>query len=249
MDYKIVSQDEWLVAHTSHLAKEKELTRLRDALSAERRALPWVKVVQQYRFDTPGGKKTLAGLFAGRSQLIVKHFMFGPDWKEGCAGCSFECDHIDGALVHLEHHDVIYVAVARAPLPDIEAFKTRMGWRFNWVSSFGSDFNYDFCVSFTKEQISKGEVYYNFALRDFQSEEMSGISVFYKDTNGDIFHTFSAYGRGAEELLGTYMALDLTPKGRNETGPNFDLSDWVRHHDRYEERLADGSDCCHQPLC
>lgn len=247
MDHKILSQDEWLVAHTSHLAKEKELTRLRDALSAERRALPWVKVVKQYRFDTPGGKKTLAGLFAGRSQLIVKHYMFGPDWKEGCAGCSFECDHIDGALVHLEHHDVTYVAVARAPLPDIEAFKTRMGWRFNWVSSFGSDFNYDFCVSFTKEQISQGEVYYNFALRDFQSEEMSGISVFYKDINGDIFHTFSAYGRGAEELLGTYMALDLTPNGRNETGPNFDLSDWVRHHDKYEERSADDSERCHEP--
>lgn len=231
--HKIVSREEWTAAHAAHLAKEKELTHAREALAQQRRALPWVKVEKPYVFDGPEGKQTLADLFDGRSQLIVKHFMFGPGWKEGCVGCSFECDHIDGALAHLEHHDVSYAAISRAPLAEIEAFKARMGWRFKWASSFGSDFNYDYHVTATKDEIAKGKVYYNFALRDFQMEELSGISVFTKDANGDIFHTFSAYGRGAEELLGTYVCLDLTPKGRNETGPNFDLTDWVRHHDRY----------------
>jgi predicted dithiol-disulfide oxidoreductase (DUF899 family) len=159
--------------------------------------------------------------------------MLGPGWKEGCVGCSFEVDHIEGALVHLEHHDVTFVAISRAPLVEIEAFKKRMGWRFKWISSYGSDFNYDFYVSFTPEEIAKGKVYYNYDLREFQSEEMSGLSVFYKDAAGEVLHTYSAYGRGGEEILGTYMLLDLTPKGRNETGPNFDLTDWVRHHDRY----------------
>jgi predicted dithiol-disulfide oxidoreductase (DUF899 family) len=230
-----VPRDEWVAAHQRHLVKEKELTRMRDRLSAERRDLPWFKVEKPYLFDSPRGKSTLSGLFEGRSQLIVKHFMFGPEWGEGCVGCSFEVDHIEGALVHLEHHDVTYVAISRATLGEIEGFKRRMGWRFPWVSSFGSDFNYDFWVSFTNEQIAKGEVYYNYETRDLQSEEMSGISVFFKDSAGDVFHTFSAYGRGAEELLGTYMCLDLTPTGRNETGPSHDLTDWVRHHDRYED--------------
>lgn len=230
---KIVSRAEWLGARKELLVKEKNLTRQRDEISRQRRELPWVKVEKPYVFDGPEGKETLAGLFDGRSQLIVKHFMLGPDWKEGCVGCSFEVDHIKGALVHLEHHDVTYVAISRAPLPEIEKFKKRMGWRFKWVSSFENDFNYDYHVSFTPEQIANGKVYYNYEMRDFQIEELSGRSVFYKDAAGDIFHTYSAYGRGAEELLGTYVCLDLTPKGRNETGPNFNLTDWVRHHDRY----------------
>jgi predicted dithiol-disulfide oxidoreductase (DUF899 family) len=233
MQHRIVSREEWLAARRQHLAGEKELTRLRDRLSAERRELPWVRVEKTYHFDTPEGRKTLAELFDGRSQLVVKHFMFGPGWKEGCVGCSFEVDHIEGALVHLKQRDVTWIAVSRAPLAEIEAFRRRMGWRFRWASSHGSDFNYDYRVSFTPQEIASGKVDYNYEPCHFQAEEMSGISVFYKDEAGQVFHTYSTYGRGAEELLGTYMVLDLTPKGRNETGPNFDLSDWVRHHDRY----------------
>jgi len=233
MQHQIVSRDEWLAARTQHLAREKELTRLRDELSAERRALPWVKVKKEYVFDTPDGKKTLADLFDGRSQLIIKHFMLAPGQKDPCVGCSFEVDHIEGALVHLEHHDVTYVAVARAPLAEIEAVKQRMGWRFKWVSSFGSDFNYDFHVSFTQDEIAKGAAYYNYRIGSVPLEDLSGRSVFYKDANGDVFHTYSSYGRGGDLMLGTYNILDLMPKGRNETGPNHNLSDWVRHHDRY----------------
>ena len=233
--HEVVSRDTWIAARKELLTKGKESTRLRDRLSAERRKLPWVKVEKNYVFDGPGGKVTLADLFDGRSQLFVKHFMFGPGWKEGCVGCSFEVDHIGGALVHLEHHDVTYVAVSRAPLAEIEAFKKRMGWGFKWVSSYGSEFNYDYRVSFTKEEIAKDQVFYNYRMTEASIEELSGISVFYKDESGDIFHTYSTYGRGAEELLGTYMVLDLTPKGRNETGPNYDLTDWVRHHDRYND--------------
>lgn len=232
--HKIVSQNEWLSARKALLAKEKELTRLRDRISEERRALPWVKVEKEYVFDTPKGKKTLSDLFEGRSQLIIKHFMLAPGQMEGCVGCSFEVDHIEGALVHLEHHDVTYVAVARAPLAEIEAYKKRMGWRFKWVSSFGSDFNYDFHVSFTKDEVENGDAYYNYESTSVSLEDLSGNSVFYKDESGDIFHTYSVYGRGNEETLGTYMYLDITPKGRNETGPNHDLTDWVRLHDRYD---------------
>jgi len=232
--HQIVTRDEWLSARKALLAKEKELTRLRDQVSAELRDLPWVKVEKKYVFDGPNGKETLADLFDGRSQLIVYHFMLGPGWKEGCVGCSFLSDHVEGALVHLEHHDVTYVTVSRAPLPEIAAFKQRMGWRFKWVSSFGSDFNYDFHVSFTKDDIATGEVYYNYDTHKFQSEELSGRSVFYKDANGDLFHTYSSYARGGDILLGTYNLLDLTPKGRNETGPNHNMTDWVRHHDRYD---------------
>ena len=229
----IVTRDEWLIARKALLAKEKEATRALDALSAERRKLPWVKVEKNYAFDGPNGKETLADLFDGRSQLIVYHFMFGSGWKEGCVGCSFLADNIDGALVHLEHHDVTYVAVSRAPFPEIEAYKRRMGWRFKWVSSYGNDFNYDYHVSFAKDDLAKGKVFYNYAMQDLQSEEMSGRSVFYTDANGDIFHTYSSYARGGDMFLSTYAFLDITPKGRNETGPNHDLSDWVRHHDRY----------------
>jgi predicted dithiol-disulfide oxidoreductase (DUF899 family) len=235
MKNRVVTREEWLVARKQHLVKEKELTRLRDQLSAERRKLPWVKIDKPYVFDGPNGKETLCDLFDGRSQLIIKHFMLGPGWREGCVGCSFEVDHIEGALIHLEHNDVSYVVVSRAPLAEIEAFKKRMGWRVRWVSSFGSDFNYDFHVSFTKDEIATGEVYYNYEMRKVGIEELSGRSVFYKDTNGDIFHTYSSYARGGDLMLGTYNILDLMPKGRNETGPYYNLTDWVRHHDRYDD--------------
>jgi predicted dithiol-disulfide oxidoreductase (DUF899 family) len=234
VNHNVVSAEEWLTARKAHLEKEKELTRQRDELSRQLRELPWVRVEKNYVFDAPEGKQTLADLFDGRSQLIVQHFMFGPGWKEGCVGCSFLSDHMDGALPHLEHHDVTFVAVSRAPLQEIEPFKNRMGWRFKWVSSYGSDFNYDYHVSFTADEIAKGKVYYSFEMSDFQSEEMSGRSVFYKDAAGDVFHTYSSYARGGDILLNTYNYLDLTPKGRNENGPRHDLSDWVRHHDKYE---------------
>src|SRR3954454_4086151 len=196
--HKTVSREEWLEARRALLAKEKAILKQHDALAAERRAMPWVKVEKDYVFDGPNGKETLADLFAGRSQLIVKHFMLGPDWQDGCVGCSFELDHVEGALVHLEHHDVSYAVVSRAPLAKIEAFKQRMGWRVKWVSSYGSDFNYDFHVSFTEQEIAKGEAYYNYEVRNVGIDELSGRSVFYKDAAGDIFHTYSSYGRGGE---------------------------------------------------
>src|ERR1700722_14911184 len=230
----VVSREEWLAARKQHLIKEKELTRLRDELNAERRALPWVRVEKNYVFDGPNGKETLADLFDGRSQLIVKHFMLGPGWKEGCVGCSFGADHNDGILVHLEHHDVAFVAISRAPLPEIEALKKRMGWHFKWISSYGNDFNFDYHVSFTKDEIANGRVYYNYELCELQIEELAGTSMFYKDVTGGIFHTYSACARGSEMLGGVYGYLDHLPKGRNETGPNHDLSDWVRHHDKYD---------------
>jgi predicted dithiol-disulfide oxidoreductase (DUF899 family) len=232
-DHPILSREEWVKARKELLEKEKEFTRLRDQLNAESRELPWVRVEKTYVFDGPNGKETLSDLFAGRSQLIVNHFMLAPGWKEGCVGCSFGADHNDGIIVHLEHHDATFVAVSRAARPEIEAFKKRMGWRFKWVSSFGSDFNYDYHVSFTPDEIRKGKVYYNYDVREFQVEELAGTSMFYKDANGDIFHTYSVFARGSEMLGGAYGYLDHLPKGRNETGPNHDLSDWVRHHDKY----------------
>jgi predicted dithiol-disulfide oxidoreductase (DUF899 family) len=236
---RVVSPDEWLVARKKLLAKEKQLTRQRDAVNSVRRDLPWTKVDKQYVFDGPNGKETLADLFAGRSQLIVYHFMFGPDWNEGCPSCSFNMDHTDGALVHLAQRDVTFVAISRAPISKIAPFKKRMGWRFRWVSSYGIDFNYDYHVSFTKDEMTKGKVYYNFDLNEFPSEEAPGISVFYKDSSGDIFHTYSSYARGTETALGTYNYLDLVPKGRDEDGLAFTMS-WVRHHDRYDDGyLAD----------
>jgi predicted dithiol-disulfide oxidoreductase (DUF899 family) len=230
---RVVSRDEWLAARKQLLAKEKQLTRQRDAVSDERRELPWLKVEKNYVFDGPDGKETLADLFQGKNQLIVYHFMFGPEWNEGCPRCSFNMDHTDGALVHLAQRDVRFVAISRAPLPKIEAFKKRMGWRFNWVSSYGNDFNYDYHVSFTKDEMAKGNVYYNFDMNEFPSEEAPGISVFYKQGTGDIFHTYSTYARGNDPLIGTYNYLDLVPKGRDEFGLQ-DAMSWVRHHDRYE---------------
>ena len=232
MPHPIVSAQQWLAARRHLLVKEKALTRMRDELNAERRALPWVKVEKNYVFEGPNGRETLSDLFDGCSQLVVKHFMFGPDWTEGCVGCSFEVDHIAGALVHLNHHDVTYVAVARAPIEKLEAYRRRMGWNVKFVSSYRNDFNYDFHVSFRPEEIAGGEVNYNFTMQKVGSDELSGRSVFFKDSAGDIFHTYSAFARGGEAFLGTYAVLDITPKGRDET-INGNLTDWVRHHDRY----------------
>jgi len=230
---RVVSETEWLAARKELLAKEKHFSQQRDALSAERRELPWVRVDKPYFFDAPGGKETLADLFDGRSQLIVYHFMFGPDWGEGCPSCSFISDHMDGSVVHLEHRDVTLVVVSRAPLPKIEAFKKRMGWRFKWVSSYGNDFNRDYHVSFTPEEKAKGKVIYNFERSDFPSDEGPGASVFYRDDTGAIFHTYSTYSRGLDILIGAYNFLDLVPKGRDEGGLPHTMA-WVRHHDRYE---------------
>ena len=240
--HQVVSREEWLVARRRLLAREKEATHLRDAVNAERLALPWVKVEKAYRFDTPEGPKTLAELFGPRSQLIVYHFMLGPDWTAGCPGCSFLADHLDGALPHLEHHDVTLTAVSRGPLAKIEAYKTRMGWHFPWVSSNRSSFNFDFHVSFTPEQLAKGKVEYNYTMIDGE-EELPGINVFAKNAAGEVFHSYSSYGRGAEELITTYMVLDLTPKGRNENGPHHNLMDWVKRHDEYETAKAEAG-CC-----
>jgi predicted dithiol-disulfide oxidoreductase (DUF899 family) len=235
MNQPIVSREEWLAARKQLLSKEKEVTRLIDELNAERRKLPWVKIDKEYVFETSAGKKTLSDLFEGRNQLIVYHFMFAPGWKEGCVGCSFFADHVDGPNLHLPHRDITFVAVSRAPLAAIEAYKKRMGWRFNWVSSAESDFNYDFHVSFTKEQMAGGQVYYNYEMVKAMTEDLHGTSVFVKDEAGNVYHTYSIYARGDERGLGTYMFLDITPKGRNETGPNFNLTDWVRRHDQYEQ--------------
>jgi predicted dithiol-disulfide oxidoreductase (DUF899 family) len=240
-EHRIVSRDEWLASRIELLKKEKELTRLRDEQSRQRRELPWVKVDKNYVFDTPEGTRTLAELFHGRSQLVIYHFMFGPQWEEGCPSCSFTSDHVDGALPHLAARDVTLAMVSRAPLAKIEAFKKRMGWRSTWVSSYGSDFNRDFHVSFTKAESSQGKVSYNYAMQDFPSEEAPGISVFYKDRGGDVFHTYSTYGRGVEPLVGTYMILDMVPKGRDEGHLGFTM-EWVRYHDRYgTDEFADAS--------
>ena len=229
---KVVPQAEWVAARKELLRKEKEFTRLRDELSRQRREMPWEKVEKRYVFDGPKGKETLADLFGGRSQLIVYHFMLGPGWQEGCKSCSFLADHFDGATMHLAHRDTAFLAISRATLPEIEAFKKRMGWKFKWVSSFGNDFNFDYHVSFTKDELAKGKVYYNYDMTKFGSEEGPGASVFYKNAEGEIFHTYSSYARGLDMLVGTYNYLDLTPKGRDEDGlPN--TMAWVRHHDKY----------------
>jgi predicted dithiol-disulfide oxidoreductase (DUF899 family) len=230
--HRAVSREEWLRARTALLAREKEPTRLGDQLSAERRALPWVIVEKKYVFDAPEGKRTLADLFAGRSQLAIYHFMFGPDWQEGCPSCSYVCDHIDATLPHLAARDVTVTMVSRAPLAKIQPFKERMGWRFAWVSSHGSDFNADFGVSFTREERARGKVNYNFVMQEFPSEEGPGLSVFYKDDRGDVYHTYSTFARGLEVLLGAYRILDMVPKGRDEEGLSFPMA-WLRHHDRY----------------
>jgi len=228
---KVVSRDEWLIARKDLLTREKELTRLRDEVSRHRRELPWVKIDKEYVFDAPDGKETLADLFDGRSQLIVYHFMLGPGWEEGCKSCSYLADHFDGANWHLPHRDVTFVVVSRALLSEIEPFKKRMGWRFKWVSSHGNDFNFDYHVSATGEEKAKGKMYYNYKTQELMSDELPGLSVFYKDENGDVYHTYSTYARGLDILVGAYNFLDLVPKGRDED-PDSTMN-WVRHHDRY----------------
>jgi predicted dithiol-disulfide oxidoreductase (DUF899 family) len=237
-EHEIVSRAEWLIARRDLLKREKELTRFRDQLSAQRRALPWVKIDKDYVFDAPEGEVTLADLFDGRSQLFIKHFMLGPGQTTQCVGCSLEVDHIEGVLPHLENHDVTYTVVARAPIEEIEAARKRMGWRFRWVSSYHSDFNYDFNVSFTREQVASGRAFYNYGkAADWAAEleDLSGDSVFYKDETGQIFHTYSTFGRGGEEFLGIYRFLDATPKGRDENGPYHSLADWARPRNMYDK--------------
>ena len=239
--HQLASKAEWLEARRALLKREKEFTRLRDAINAERLALPWVEVEKDYVFDTPSGRRSLAELFDGRSQLMIYHFMFGPDWEAGCPGCSFMADHFDGTLPHLNNHDVTLVAVSRAPLAKIEAYRKRMGWNFPWVSSFGSDFNADFHVSFTKEELASGKVEYNFTQTPSEQafDELPGMSAFSRDEQGRVFHTYSSYARGGEELLSTLMILDRAPRGRNETST---LS-FVKRHDEYEEP-ARAHACC-----
>jgi len=230
---KVVSQTEWIAARKELLAKEKSLTRQRDALAEERRKLPCVKLDKKYAFETASGKKTLAELFGGKSQLAIYHFMFGPDWEQGCPSCSLIADHLDNLGVHLAQRDVRLMIVSRAPLAKIEEFKKRMGWKFPWVSSYGSDFNSDFGVSVAKEDVGK-ETVYNYATTKFPSDERPGMSVFSKNANGEVFHTYSVYGRGLEDFMSMYAILDRVPKGRDEAGLPHGMA-WVRHHDRYPE--------------
>lgn len=239
---QIVSRDVWLEASRALLAREKEATRLRDKINAERLALPWVRIEADYGFDTPAGRKSLGELFDGRSQLIVYHFMLGPDWEAGCPGCSFLCDHLDGTLAHLNHHDVTLVAVSRAPLAKIDSYKQRMGWHFPWVSSADSTFNFDFKVSFSDDDLAQDKIIYNFTAIDAArgNDELPGLSAFYRDDSGAIFHTYSSYARGPEELIGTLMILDRAPKGRNEQS----TLDFVKRHDEYEKMPAKSA-CCH----
>jgi predicted dithiol-disulfide oxidoreductase (DUF899 family) len=245
-DHPVVSYEEWLQARRALLEQEKALTRQRDELSRKRRELPWVKVEKDYVFDGPHGPVTLSDLFAGRTQLMIYHFMFGPDWTEGCPSCSMVADNVVGALVHLAHRNTTLAMVSRAPIDKIEAFKKRMGWNFQWVSSYHNSFNWDYHVSFTKEEMEKSQMYYNFGVNRFPSDEAPGVSVFYNDAAGSIFHTYSTYARGAEPLLGTYNLLDMTPKGRDEDQLPFTMA-WVRHHDRYPdtETAHSGEATCH----
>ena len=227
----VVSAKEWVAARKELLAKEKEFTRLRDRLSRERRELPWEKVDKQYVFDTSDGKQTLSELFEGRSQLVVYHFMFGPTWEQACKSCSFWADNFNGIVVHLAHRDVTMIAASRAPLEKIEAYRKRMDWGFRWVSSLRSDFNRDFHVSFTPEEM-KGPVDYNYTQQKFGSDEAPGISVFYRDPAGNVFHTYSCYSRGLDMLNGAYHYLDIVPKGRDEDGLPHTMA-WLKRHDEY----------------
>jgi predicted dithiol-disulfide oxidoreductase (DUF899 family) len=245
INHPVVSQDRWIQQRKALLAREKELTQLRDQLAQERRALPWVRIEKDYVFDTPGGRRSLAELFEGRRQLLVQHFMFAPGWEAGCKSCSFMADHTDGALAHLAQRDVTFVAISRAPLADLQRFRQRMGWRFNWVSSHGTDFNHDFGVSFRPEAMARGEVDYNYTRQPFPHEEAPGISAFYRDEAGQVFHTYSTYGRGVELMMGTYQLLDIAPRGRDEQALSYGM-EWVRHHDRYEPMpaLEPSGSCC-----
>ena len=228
---QIVSHEEWLEARKGLLQKEKEFTRLRDELTEQRRGLPWERVDGEYVFDGPDGRESLADLFDGRSQLMIYHFMFHPDWDDACKSCSFWADNYNGMLVHLNHRDVTFVTVSRAPLEKLQAFKQRMGWEFKWVSSHGNDFNRDYNVSFTPEEM-KGNVFYNYRMTNFPAPEAPGLSVFYKDGDGSVYHTYSCYARGLDILNGTYNHLDMTPKGRDEDDLPYTM-EWLRLKDRY----------------
>ena len=232
--HPIVSREQWLEARREHLAREKEFSRLRDQLSRERRELPWVRVEKTYRFEGVAGEATLADLFKGNSQLIVYHFMYGPDWDEGCPSCSFWADNANGIEIHLAHRDISLVFVSRAPLATLQAYRRRMGWDIDWYSSHGSDFNFDFHVSFTPEEMAKGEMFHNFHLESFPVDEAHGVSVFYRDEDGDIFHTYSCYRRGLDMLNGAYHYMDLTPKGRDEDGLDYSMA-WLRRRDQYDD--------------
>ena len=247
-NHAVVAGDRWLTERKALLSREKELMRLHDQVARERRALPWERVDRPYVFDTPQGRRTLAELFDGRRQLLVQHFMLGPDWAQGCPSCSFMADHADGMNVHLAQRDISFVAISRAPLAQIQRFRERMGWRFDWVSSHGSDFNHDFGVSFTPEELASGQVDYNYRMQPFPAEEAPGLSVFYRDDAGDVFHTYSTYGRGVEVMMGAYPMMDLVPRGRGERDVPHKMA-WVRHHDRYEpvqaaKSTAAGGSCC-----
>ncbi|HTV14000.1 MAG TPA: thioredoxin family protein [Acidobacteriaceae bacterium] len=231
---KVVPAAEWLAARKAFLAKEKEFTRLRDELSRQRRELPWEKVEKAYAFEGVHGKAALADLFGKRTQLVIYHFMLGPGWAEGCKSCSYLADHFDGMTIHLANRDTAFAVVSHAPIAEIQAFQERMGWKFPWYSAFGSDFNFDYHVSFTPEQLATGKVNYNYNREEFPAEEAPGLSVFYKDDAGEVFHTYSAYARGLDILVGTYNFLDVTPKGRDEDGLAHTMA-WVRHHDKYED--------------
>jgi predicted dithiol-disulfide oxidoreductase (DUF899 family) len=232
--HKVVTADEWLKARLGLLAREKDFTRLRDQLNQQRRELPWERVDKPYAFDGPNGLETLAQLFEDRSQLLVYHFMFGPEWEAGCHACSWWADNFERNVVHLNHRDVTLVAISRAPLHKLEAFKQRMGWTFKWLSSADTDFNYDYHVSFSPQDLAKGEIYYNYRPNQRPMAELPGLSVFYKDQSGSIFHTYSCYERGLDMLNAGYHLLDLLPKGRDEEGLPHTMA-WLRHHDRYED--------------
>jgi predicted dithiol-disulfide oxidoreductase (DUF899 family) len=231
-EHTIVGNAEWLVARRELLRKEKAFTRARDELSAARRALPWERVAKNYAFETPRGRASLSDLFDGRRQLIVYHFMLGPDWEEGCKSCSFWVDNFNGIDVHLKHRDVTLLAVSQAPLAKIEAYRRRMGWSIAWASSFGSDFNFDYKVSFRPEDVAAGKAFYNYAPTKTTMSELPGISVFFRDEAGTVFHTYSCYSRGLDMLNGAYHYLDLVPKGRDEAGLPSTMS-WLRRHDQY----------------
>jgi predicted dithiol-disulfide oxidoreductase (DUF899 family) len=228
--HEVVSEGAWLDARRELLEKEKEMAHKLEELNRERRTLPWTRTDKEYVFDGPNGRETLAELFGNNNQLIVYHFMFGPGWDEGCVGCSFVSDHFDCANLHLKHRDISLVAVSRAPWKEFEAFKKRMGWQFKWVSSSGSDFNYDYQVSHKREDIDRGDVFYNYKNQKLTDEEQPGLSVFYKNADGEIFHTYSTYERGLDILLGTHHLMDMTPRGRRDH-EGF----WWRHHDRYDD--------------
>lgn len=235
--HKVVSEREWIEARKELLKKEKEFTVLRDQLSQQRRDLPWVQVNKEYVFDGPNGKQTLSQLFDGRSQLIVYHFMYDPTWDAPCPSCSFWADNFNDIIVHLNQRDVTMIAISKAPYSKIDAYKKRLGWDFKWISSFDTDFNREYYVSFTAEELEKKEGFYNFTIQNPYVSELPGVSVFYKDQSGKIFHTYSAYARGIDILNNTYNYLDLVPKGRDEGGYDFPMA-WVRRHDEYNKNNA-----------